>query len=762
MKIRLKILAGLVLLGLLLYAVPVYAVEQFKAGDVVEVKYLGDWRPGVVVRGNQRGMVVVEYEFAGTTEQGTFLPMAVRTAFEKGAMSKARNWTDSSGKSLGRAAVLSIDDKEVTLRNSKMEEKTVSIDSLSKADQEFLAQLKKDDEAESTSSAKGKGGSRNGSDSFQTKENALPEPAPAPKPPEMEQFADLAKSGSSALSMSGSSRVPLEPDPVPKYLKIQQSGVSFPLNSDFGVEDFIGYVSLIGGKDAWALAALESSGSKSSAPTRLLWASLSRKRIEGQQLLPPSEVVLDYYPPGHRLLTCQLSEEAWKGGGAVSLRLWDVLPTEKKVKPIVCWDVHTSEHGRTVLWARLASEDIVIQKMGEHDIVAWDTAAKKVAYRVKQESFIGHTPTLSGGRKYLFIPEDYQVRVLESETGKGIMSLPAEQAVAVAISDDCRLAAVLGSNQVTIWDLTDPKTKPYRCRADMINVFDATLQWVDENRLMVADDQLERLRLFSLPEKRVIWSYQFFTGFKSFEARCRHTYEILKGHLLFGTTADSHHDALAMGLGSGGGRRPRVPIGGFSEGPGKVAVIGAVQLPGPNVEEAVAASKPESLMILKPGMSVRLEVNVGADTQRVQAVLERIIKKNGWKLDPAASIAVVAEVTNGQQQQITYVPVMMPLSSEGQTVTVTPVISRVAIRINNKDAWSSATTSGAPPTIQLKEGETAQNEVAKLQKPNLDFFESLDIPDSIYDPEKRDGLGISLITTRGLVTQDMWRKGKKK
>lgn len=177
MKTSARFVAGLFLISLMIQGVATCAAEQYKSGDVVEVMFMGTWRPGVVVRGNQRGMVVVEYEFAGASKQGTFPPMGVRSVFEKGAMSKARNWTDSSGKPLERAVVLSIDDKEVTLRKSNMSEDTVSIDSLSKNDQDFLAKLKKENEAETTTSSKEKGGSQKGSDTIQMKTNALPEPA---------------------------------------------------------------------------------------------------------------------------------------------------------------------------------------------------------------------------------------------------------------------------------------------------------------------------------------------------------------------------------------------------------------------------------------------------------------------------------------------------------------------------------------------------------------------------------------------------------
>jgi hypothetical protein len=489
----------------------------------------------------------------------------------------------------------------------------------------------------------------------------------------------------------------------------------------------------------------------------LVWASLAQQKIKGQQSLPPFEVVLDYFPPGHRLLTYSAgSESTFAGGGkrAATLTLWEVLPTDKQVKPVVRWSVPSDEHGNDVVWARLVNKDIVIQRTAQHDLVAWDTAAKKMAYRTKEQSFFGRTPTLSGGRKYLFIPEDSHVRVLESASGNTVMSLPANQAAAVAISDDGIRAAVINNSTLTIWNLADPTAKPQTCRADTISSSaDTTLEWVDAERLM-AGGSFGHLDLFSIPHQRVIWNYRFVMAGGHARSRQGRTHAIVAGHLAYAAAVNPVLDEMLRESAAGERRAPRIPFGAMENMENrrqKLVVIGAAKLPGAKVDETVASLDPESLLILKPGMSVRLEVNAGADNQRVQAALERVIQKNNWKIDSAASVVVVAEMTRGEPQQITYVPEHLPFRSEGQTVTVTPEISRVSVRVNNKIAWSAGTASGAPPRLNLRAGETVQQMAANWQKPNPAFFDSVQIPDRIYDPEKRNGLGTSGITTRGLM-----------
>jgi hypothetical protein len=53
----------------------------------------------------------------------------------------------------------------------------------------------------------------------------------------------------------------------------------------------------------------------------------------------------------------------------------------------------------------------------------------------------------------------------------------------------------------------------------------------------------------------------------------------------------------------------------------------------------------------------------------------------------------------------------------------------------------------------LREGQTAQSEVSKWQNPNPGFFDQVAIPARILDPAKKNGLGTTEVTNRGLVAK---------
>ncbi len=118
--------------------------QRLSEGDEIEVLFLGDWRPAVVVETDRRGNVLAEFEFAGGQKRQTFKKTDVRMPYETGAMARGRTWSDPSGSFKIRAALLAINDDSVTLRKEDMDEIQVEISKLSTADQRFIQRLQKE------------------------------------------------------------------------------------------------------------------------------------------------------------------------------------------------------------------------------------------------------------------------------------------------------------------------------------------------------------------------------------------------------------------------------------------------------------------------------------------------------------------------------------------------------------------------------------------------------------------------------------------
>ena len=221
-----------------------------------------------------------------------------------------------------------------------------------------------------------------------------------------------------------------------------------------------------------------------------------------------------------------------------------------------------------------------------------------------------------------------------------------------------------------------------------------------------------------------IWSYEFDLS-TNVSSREHRGHEIAAGHLVYSAST-----------------RAGIPT---------MMAVGAVALPGPKVDEAVASFDPESLLVLKPGMAVRVKVNAGDNNARIEASLKRKILANGWKLDPASKIVVNAEMYRGQTQQVNIVKFGVSGPGSEETVTVTPEVASVLITVNGRFAWV-AETGIILGTLVLEKGQTAQDEINRMEKPDVKFFDWVEIPDRILDPVKlQNGLGSTLVTTRGLI-----------
>ncbi|MEX0794951.1 MAG: SHD1 domain-containing protein [Pirellulaceae bacterium] len=693
------------LLGLLLslvFSISVAEGARFKKGDAVEVFYFSKWCDGVVLDINKRGGVLVSFTYgiSRVQQKQTFKEEAVRYPFEADALGKGRTWADPTGNFRITAAALRVVKEQVTLRKEDMTTIDVPLNKLSDNDQQYLERLKR---------------------------QLGPVAAGVPEHPPLEQFAGSgAFQGGYAVSfMERETDRSLPPDPIPEYLKLREGGATFTTD-DQSYSNNLGVILPVGGPDSWLLASVEQRfGSNKELPTRLVWASIARKKMETYQLLPPGESVLDYHPPSNLLLT--FNREDKKPGekyvSAINLTLWKTLPTQQYVEPVLRWNADGQRPAPSQPWARIIDGDIVLQLRDDQEYVGWNIQEKRVEYIVQQESVQVRLPELSGGRKYVFLPEQSQVRVFDSRTGEIITALPArEGAYGLAVNDACTKLAVWDASKLRTWDLLDLKKEPGEYQAEALGRSNrARMSWLGDDRLMVSENAITRL--FSLSQKMVIWTYKynFNTVREDYDTRLRH---VINDHLVYGATI---RDGSTHGF-----------------------AVGNVRLPGPSVDEVTSRAGELDTTIIEPGDKVRLEVRCGDQfNHEVYTALVEKIQTNGWILtqnEPTETV-MYADMTTGASQSVTYVSQDAGYS---ETVTVVPQMSSLVIKVGDQTVWESQTRSGVPDRMNLTPDITVQQHIDLFQTPNAQFFRYSKIPSSIADPQYKDGLGITDVTTRGL------------
>lgn len=651
-------------------------VRKFQEGDEIEYNWGSSWYPGVVlqVEGN---MVGIEYQSGSAFKRDAVPVYKLRHAWEAKALTPMRFWRDQSGQFKIRAAAVGIKDGFVKLHKDDGSEISVEISKLSTADQSTIARYKK---------AAG--------------------PPVAEKTPTV-SFSRSSSWGHAWVRDTNLQNVP--PDSPPSFAKIPMAGVAFP-KAHFH-EDLI-RVQPIGGSDGWVVAATVDGMSK--LPSRILWASLSSQKIKRLQLLPPAERLVAVDPPSRQLLTVNTQNR-----DAPVLSLWKSDPTMETAESVKSWpSVATERWGSWNNWAAIVSPTRVLHEWGKHQFVVWDVDKEQEVYHIEQESFFSARPTLSPGKRYIALPEDKRLRIIEAATGDTKATLPVEggSSAGVGFSPDGKRLAVLTRSQLAVWTLGSAN-EPQRFRADSIGTpFSAIVEWVDENSLLI-----DRKTLFDTRLEMPVWSYSTKTFEVKRDSYGERTMTVLDDKLCYAVKVD------------------------------KAFVVGAVDLPGPAVRETVETLDPESLFILRRGSHVSIKVNCGPHNSRVDNSLLEQIKDNGWIYDANSSTVLVAEMGRSKTQTVNYrMTNYRTGDTYNQSVTVTPYYSRLKLMHNGVLAWSASGGSGVPPLIHLNQGQSAQAEADAMQKPDPGLFRRVDIPEKIYDPAKKNGLGSSLISARGL------------
>lgn len=682
---------------LLLGSVVLGFAEKLKIDDEVEVFFLNEWRPGVVLDLDKKGNVKVSFQFGAANQERIFNRAEIRFAYENGAIAPARGWSDKSGKFKVTAAAIGLTDTEITLRKPDMSELTVKIEKLSDADQKFI-----------------KGMQKKGAGSIVLSQL-----------PPTEEFDST--SGVSAFD-DNANVSSIDADSLPASITVTEGGVVFATDDFF---DRLGSVLPAGGPDVNLLASVESGHPSKPLPTRLYWASIAKKKLVGRQFLPPGEQLIDYHPTLGYILTFSFKD--FSESNAL-LTLWEAAPSDKVAKPIVRWSTTPDITARTQsFWARILNDGSVLQRIASQEYVCWDTKSKNMRFSARQKSFFAPMGVLSPGRKYFALPEDKGLRIYECSTGNLLTTLPSNEVVAsVSFSDDGGRIAVLGSTSISVFEVGSLSSPTETHQAEAIGTpFSAQMYWVGNKRVIVNTPQNTKDVLFGFPEKMALWNYEFDHNAISENVFGSHrTREVCNSHLVYAASGDSAGD-------------------------GRLAV-GAVKLPGPKVDEAVKDVNPDDYLLLKPGSKVRLDVQAGDHSSQVTAALTQKIRANNWVLSPNAEAVLTATMTRGKTQTVAYQ--FGGRSGEVVSATVTPYISSLQLMVGKEVAWQSGTSSGPPSVVTLLTGQSVQGQVDSWQVPNPGFFDSVAIPERIMSPSFKLGLGTTAVTNRGLVPKANTKK----
>lgn len=674
----------------------------YQPGDDVEVNWAGEWRPGKVLEISRTGWIKVEFQMHSMRISPTLPPSQIRPA--AGAAkpaaklpaeaAKPRTWTDSTGKFSVEATLADIKDGQATLKRTDGRTVTLPVERLSQADQDYLKELQK-------AAAE--------SNPFEPAQPAAPPAKPAPTGPPAS-----AGDWSGVRTIVPGQPAPnwaWTPDPEPKVASLTaqpiplrgRQGRAFesPRCVVFSPSQGRAVIGHIDGMPGHATA------------TRFEWCDLTKGRTVGGQAMPIHAVPLGLSPDGKRLLT---RIDGFLHGSKARLDVWAW--NEEKLEHVVGWTPSGSQEQfeRDIVFAGWTDNEHVVAVNLKGKLTLWKLAPLQAVYTL--EVLPNSRPAVSPGGKYIAVMSSGGLefyRAGDGELAGRLTDASADGASLFFRSDGAQLA-LLRPRQMMVWDLAQGKqVRDIAVPEISLAPHSDAVRWVADNYVLLAGT-----RLVDIERRIVLWEYSYE------DARTAESVATLGGYLWFVTTDASNQSQRLV---------PCV-------------------LPHDEAAAVAAPLDAESLLAVKPGVSVSLEIQVEATEEQRDTIRQSLtakLEQNGMKVTPGQPVQLVARVVTGATKEIEYRSFGVPPWGKHDKVTYTEQSCELAFLVDGQVAWRAASVATAPHMLHLSEGQTVEQAVKAATRPNLNFFVQTNIPSHLVRPTGRTSYGQSKLTASGPV-----------
>lgn len=666
--------------------------------EQVKVPVLNKWVDGYVVDKRKREFLV-EYEWAGGTNKKVFTRKQIRKLYEYEGLDFGRMWESENGAFKMEASLYRFDgERKVVLLNPDFKSVTVSLNKLSPKDVSYVERFRKKLDADV------KRGIR---------------PAAIPQLPEIE-LVDSSFGSSLAFNNEGATSE-LSLKPLPSYLReFKQSGMGYNLIRNG--QKLIAAIP-VGGPEQLVLMSFREKNPFASGErfqSQLYWASLKKKKVVNFVSITHEDYAIDYNPRHKLLLTFNRNEEFIdQVDDPDNYTIWKLNPGAKTAVPVMRFAAKGMGWAQS-LFGKVVNDRVVVVKTDRSTYEAFDIKEKKSLYVLNTESFFDAPVVITHDRRHLVVPEDGFVSILDAASGKYEFSASVEDRhVSGANVNDSgtRLAAVT-ERSIYVWNLDSENPQPTVHPAPLMgSPFKSRVEWIDDDHIL-GESHASRI-LYRLSLNLAIWSYEMDVR-QYFLNRDPLTNMVIDGKFFYVAQPD--------------------PFGGS-------IAVGAVNMPGPGVSDVVNDIDRESLMIIKPGVRVSLDVDKVSDPSSVREWLLAKIEKNGWIHDPEAELSMVASMGIGESQQVDYQEF---ISRKITTVNFKPHYANLKIFKGDLIVWQSGTSTGPPSLVRLRRGRTVQGEVNRYSKPQLNYFKNVRLEVEIIDPKYSRGFGKSSLGLRGI------------
>lgn len=363
---------------------------------------------------------------------------------------------------------------------------------------------------------------------------------------------------------------------------------------------------------------------------------------------------------------------------------------------------------RDVAWASFLDRGRFATASAGGKLAVWDTAKVEPLFQLTMQG--GCRPALSPDRKHLAYSTGKEIAVLDLAEGKVMAAKAIPDHLhfpTLSFSPSGKKLALVVPGKALVWDFATGN-QDVEMGLPSVSVHGPS-HWVDDEFLLVGGGTLIQ------PFQHIkVWSYQ---GAEPANAA--------PGGGLWTVVHD-------LGQRGGGALLP-------------------LRLPHAAAREALQKALADpNLFVLKPGTTVKLDVAGIGDAEKrdeVETALKRKLEEAGFKVG-SGSITLVASTEVGKTRDVTYHTFGRAFGN--QTYKVQEHIARLKFEYDGKPAWE-ASAINIPYFVQLKEGQTMEQYLKDNEKPNYNYFKSVELPKLLTKPNPSGAtLGSSRITTAGV------------
>ncbi|MBI3860393.1 MAG: hypothetical protein HY290_00705 [Planctomycetia bacterium] len=713
MKIAASVLLAVAFSTALLLGADKPKKARLAPGDKVQVDF-GGTTEGEVVEIGRNGWIKVKINKNGIEMTPTLPPDKITPIAKpekgKGGDSKKsggkfRTWADKSGKFKVKAKFVELKDGEVTLETDEDKTVTLALDKLSKEDQKVAKDLAKEAE-DNPFKEKEENPFESGSKQKKSASSAKDGDAGEISEADWSQVETVAPGQADKLSIAPDEAPAANGDLASKPI-ILSSTVKSKTGAQLNFFESVDGL-LLDRARGQALAVIHDAAPGKPVVNRIqrvdLVAGKAQEPVEFPSVMKPVDV-----SPSGKLIVAR-TDNMFSGRGDPGVSVWkfegESLNQVSSWSPVEPGDFFKSQASL----AKFVDDDHVLTLSFPTKLTMWQVSKAKAVY--KMEIGNGGAAALSAGGKYLAASFNNGVYVFDALSGKTLGKLPGEPGMVSSLSfrpDGRQLAAVSGQ-RFLVWELEEGKL--YRDVYLPQAIHSPTIDWVSKGYVLLGGE-----RLVDLDRRIVLWQYQHEAG-RGFARG----YGELGGYFWFAlTSADRKERGLFR-----------------------------AKLPHDDARKTADSLDPKQLLAVQPGASVALDVRIQgtpAEQQQVQQALAGQLQSLEMTVANGAKLVLQATTETGKSQDITYRKFGL---GGNETAKITEQICKLKFIENGKVVWESVSVNGAPMMLHLKEGQTVQDALNQYQKPNLQFFSSVKLPQYVARPGDAIAYGASSLTPQGI------------